>query len=87
MKMDAINLNTISSNAFLKIYEIDQNFINTNNYLGIAYFWSHNYRHYLRDASIAQRKKVHKLFLQNNLIVFEDSEKHFNIIKQVTKLI
>jgi hypothetical protein len=83
--MDAINLNTITSQAFVKIYEIDQSFINTNNYLGLAYFWAYEYRHYLRDASIAQRKKVHNLFLKNNLIIDHASEKHFEIIKSITK--
>lgn len=83
--MYAINLNTITGEAFVKIHEIDQSFINTNNYLGLAYFWAYEYRHYLRDATIEQRKKVHKLFLKNNLIIDQTSEKHFNIIKSVTK--
>lgn len=83
--MYAINLNNISSEAFLKIHEIDQSFINTFNYLGIAYFWSYHYLHYLRDASIAQRKKVHSLFLKNLLEVDGSSEKHFEIIKKVTR--
>jgi hypothetical protein len=83
--MNAINLNTITSQAFVKIYEIDKSFINTNNYLGLAYFWAYEYRHYLRDSSIAQRKKVHNLFLKNNLIIDSVSEKHFEIIKLITK--
>jgi hypothetical protein len=83
--MDAINLNTITGEAFVKIYEIDQNFINTNNYLGLAYFWAYEYRHYLRDATISQRKKVHNLFLKNGLIIDHASEKHFEIIKLITK--
>jgi hypothetical protein len=83
--MYAINLNTITGEAFVKIYEIDRNFINTNNYLGLAYFWAYEYRYYLRDASIAQRKKVHNLFLKNNLIIDHASEKHFEIIKSITK--
>lgn len=83
--MYAINLNNISSEAFLKIHEIDQTFINSSNYLGIAYFWSYHYRHYLRDASIAQRKKVHSLFLKNLLEVDGNSKKHLEIIKKVIK--
>ena len=83
--MYAINLNTIAYEAFVKIYDLDQSFINTNNYIGLAYFWAYEYRHYLRDATIAQRKKVHRLFLKNNLIIDQASEKHFNIIKSVTK--
>lgn len=83
--MNAINLNNITYQAFTKIHEIDQNFINTDNYLGIAYFWAYEYRHYLRDASIAQRKKVHKLFLKNGLKIDHSSEEHFNIVKSIIK--
>jgi len=83
--MYAINLNNITGEAFVKIHELDQNFINTPNYLGIAYFWAYQYRHYLRDASIAQRKKVHSLFLKNFLKVDECTDKHFAIIQKVIK--
>jgi hypothetical protein len=83
--MYAINLNTISNQALVKIYDLDQSFINTNNYLGIACFWSYEYRHYLRDATIGQRKKVHKLFLKNNLVIDHATEKHLEIIKTITK--
>lgn len=83
--MSTINLNTITGEAFVKIHDIDKNFINTPNYLGIAYFWAYEYRHYLRDATISERKKVHKLFLNNGLDIVGVSEKHFNIIKKVTK--
>lgn len=83
--MSAINLNTITYQAFVKIHDIDKNFINTPNYLGIAYFWAYEYRHYLRDATISERKKVHKLFLKYGLQIDGTSEMHFNIIKSVTK--
>lgn len=85
--MDALNLNNITRDAFLKIYEIDQNFISTNNYFGIAYFGSYEYRHYLRDATILKRKKIHNAFLKNGLILDQESEKHFTIIKQILKTI
>jgi len=83
--MYAINLNTITGEAFVKIHEIDQNFISTNNYLGIAYFWSYEYRHYLRDASTSKRKLIHNTFLKNGLILDQASKKHFTIIKQILK--
>ena len=85
--MYAINLNTITGEAFVKIHEIDQNFISTNNYLGLAYFWSYEYRHYLRGATISQRKKIHNAFLKNKLILDQSSEKHFTIIKQILKTV
>ena len=62
--MSVINLNLITSEAFIKIHELDRTFIDTPNYLGVAYFWAYEYRHYLRDASTTQRIEVHKLFRQ-----------------------
>jgi hypothetical protein len=82
--MYAINLNTITGEAFLKIHEIDEAFINTPNYLGLAYFWAYEYRHYLRDATISERKMVHKIFLKYGLPLNGVSETHYNVIKSVT---
>ena len=85
--MDALNLNNITRDAFLKIYEIDRNFIGSFSYMGIAYFWSYEYRHYLRDASISKRRIIHNTFLNNGLNIEDSSEKHFTIIKQILKTI
>lgn len=83
--MNNINLNTITFEAFRNIHDVDQNLIGSPNYIGIAYFWHYAYRHYLRDASIYKRKKVHQLFLLNNLNVSEASDMHLAIIKKIIK--
>jgi len=80
-----INTNNITTKAFTDIYELDKQYVGTENYLGIAFFWNHEYRHYMRDISSAKRKKVHSLFLKENLDVVGKSNKHFEIIKKVTK--
>jgi len=81
-----INTNHLSIEATTKLLDLDQSFISTNDYMGFAYFWAYEYRHYLRDVSYAKRKKVHKKFLDNNLAVNGESLEHLQIIRIVTKL-
>ena len=81
-----INLNTISNAAFSKMYELDNQFVGTENYMGLAYYWNYEYRHYLRDAKPYIRMKVHNSFLLENLPIADATEKHFQIIKKHTKL-
>ena len=83
-----INLNTASPVAIQKLYELDKSFINTVNYMGLSYFWNHDYRHTgLRECSVAKRKKIHKKLLEAGLIVNETSDKHFEIIMNYMKKI
>ena len=81
-----INLNNISFKAFSDIMELDCNYVGSDNYLGIAYFWNYEYRHYLRDTTNAKRKKVHSLFLKEGLELSGNSDRHFQIIKKIIKL-
>ena len=50
-----------------RFLELDRSFIGTQDYMGAAYFWNHEYRHYLRDASPYRRKLVHNAFLKAGL--------------------
>jgi len=81
-----INLNTISTEAYSRILELDKSFVATPHYLGIAYFWSYEYRHYLRDQTSAILMKVHRAFLKAGLRVSEDSDEHYAIVRKITKL-
>lgn len=81
-----INLNVTTYKAFYKLFNLDTKFVGTINYMGVAYFWNYEYRHYLRDASTAKRIKVHNAFLNENLDVSGTSERHFEIIKSITKI-
>ena len=85
--MNYIDLDTITGEAFVKVHELDQTFINTPNYLGVAYFWNYEYRHYLREASTTQRKEVHKLFRQFEIGIDKASYLHLEIINHVLKRI
>lgn len=80
-----MNLDTLTLKAYQKIYELDEKFIGTENYMGIAYFWHYAFRHYLRDAADYQRVKVHKAFLDHNLNISDDTVLHLQIIKNIIK--
>ena len=54
--------------------------IGTKYYQGLAYFWNHEYRHVLRDASYSIRKKVHNSFVKAGLHPSGLTRKHDAII-------
>jgi len=80
----SINLNTISTKTFKKISDLDMKLINTEDYLGIAYFWHHNYRNTgLREVTIAKRKRIHLALMNDGLDVTQSSSEHLKIIKKL----
>jgi hypothetical protein len=93
MSTYSINLETASWGATQAIYRLDQSFVGTSDYMGVAYFWPHEFKHWLRACTVAERKKVHQLWLKNNLS-FEagidptiDCQPHWEIIKRVCKTV
>ena len=85
MSTYSINLETITWQATDALLKLDETFIGTPSYLGLAYFWAYEYRHYLRSASVAQCKKVHKKWLDADLDFLETSQAHWDIIGKVLK--
>ena len=93
MSTYSINLDTATWNATDAIRQLDKSFVGTPDYMGVAYFWSHEFKHWLRNCTVAERKKVHQLWLKNNLS-FEagidpqiDCRPHWEIIKRVCKTV
>ena len=81
-----INMNTVSFKVFCAINDLDNTLVGTKDYIGLAYFWGSNgTKHYLREATISQRKKIHNLWIKEKLNLTEDSPKHYEIIKKVIK--
>lgn len=81
-----MNINHISIKGLTKLINLDKSFINTPDYLGLAYFWNYEYRHYLRDVNEQTRRKVHQSFIKNNLKINGESSDHLKIIRKITKL-
>jgi hypothetical protein len=67
---------------FSKLYREDKYSVGTKHYIGLAYFWSYEYRHALRDCSNKKRKQVHNAFLRAGLNPSGDSEEHTEIIRK-----
>ena len=57
MSKYSINLNAIDFESLCDLHKLDQSYVGTNKYMGIAYFGGYEYKHYLRDATIAKRRK------------------------------
>lgn len=71
--------------AYHKVQALDKTFLNTESYLGVEWFWNYEYRHYLRSASYAQRRKIHAAFVKAGLAIAGESNAHLQIIKTYTK--
>lgn len=81
----SINLNTLSWEAYRAISELDKSWVGTKNYIGLDYFWAYEYRHYLRNCTVASRKKVHQKMLEAGLKLDEESDEHLKIILKFAK--
>jgi hypothetical protein len=62
-----IDLNVVTFDAFCALNALDKTFVGTPNYMGVAFFWGHGVKHYLREASQAERRKIHKKWLAEGL--------------------
>lgn len=72
----------MSIEAIDKLTALDRSFIGTRDYMGFAYSHDYEYRHYLRDVPPFVRQKIHNEFLDNNLEVDGESDKHLAILKK-----
>lgn len=73
----------ITSEAYQKLLDLDRTFVNTKDYMGVAYFWSHAYKHSLRDASQEQRQATHEAFRKAGLELAGESAAHDKIIREM----
>ena len=83
MSKGTLNLDTLPHETFRQLMKLDMRLRGTPNYMGIAYFWHIDYKHYLRDCTYAQRRKIHHKFLKHNLALNGESVAHDQIILQV----
>lgn len=76
----------IPHNAYMLLLALDNELVGTPEYMGLAYFWHYDYRHYLRDATPSKRRKIHRLALENGVDpCTEDNPEVWRIIKSVLK--
>jgi hypothetical protein len=82
-KEEVFNTEPLTYKATMAIYDLDKSYVGSVDYCGLAYFWHYDYRHYLRDATQYQRRKVHKTFLELGLALDGSTKKHLDVIKSV----
>ena len=79
----SINLNAIDFESLCDLHKLDQSYVGTKKYMGLAYFWGHEYKHNLRDASIAKRRRIHNLGLKENVDFINPNKKAWDLIFKV----
>lgn len=83
MSRNLLDIDSLPFETFDQLVELDRRLIGTPNYMGLAFFWHIEYKHYLRNCSYAQRRKIHHKLLKHNLKLEGESEAHDQIILQV----
>tara|TARA_R110000803_G_scaffold166766_1_gene230082 strand:- start:423 stop:674 length:252 start_codon:yes stop_codon:yes gene_type:complete len=83
--MSRLDTGVMTAEATSALIKLDETFIGTPHYLGVTYFWAHEYRHYLRSTSYSVRRRIHKKLMSEGLGVSEESARHLEIIKGVIK--
>ena len=80
MTNSSLNTETMTWEATEALLKLDTSYIGTENYLGMAYFWSIETPHkwLLRELTYAKRKHLHKKLLANNApYIREDNRGYF----------
>ena len=75
----------VNSTSLVKVLRLDETLVGTPNYMGLAFFWNYEYRHFLRDTSVSKRVRVHHKLLQAGLEVNGSSDLHEQIITKETR--
>jgi len=73
----------ISFKASQKVRDLDETFVGTPDYMGIAYFWNLAYKYEMRATSSDKRRAVHRAFLKDNLPLDGESPEHAAIVKRL----
>jgi hypothetical protein len=73
----SINLETTGHEATMAIYRLDKSFVgDTENYMGLATFWSATHKLVMREATPATKKIVHNRIIKRGLSLDGCSREH-----------
>lgn len=73
----SINLETTGHEATMAIYRLDKSFVgDTENYMGLATFWSATHKLVMREATPATKKIVHNRLIKSGLSLDGNSREH-----------
>lgn len=76
----------LSHTAYKAVLVLDRKYVGTDDYMGMAHFWNHEYADYLRpeNCTVKKRVAVHDAFVKAGLDLKEESPRHRKIIKEIT---
>jgi hypothetical protein len=80
-----MNLGEITMQAIIEVYKVDKTFVGTKDYMGVAYFWGHEYKHTMRNLSFAKRRKIHNLGLDRDIDFIKPNKEAWYLIAEVLK--
>jgi hypothetical protein len=78
--VSTLDVKNLSSKATAALDDLDEKFIGTADYMGVAFFWDTTYKWWLRDATPKVRRQVHEAFRKANLKVDDVSDKHREVL-------
>jgi len=62
-----VNFPNSKKTNWYKLNKLDKSFIGTSEYMGFAWFWDHDIKHDMREASAKQKKYIHDSFILNKI--------------------
>tara|TARA_B100000949_G_scaffold232038_1_gene245313 strand:- start:553 stop:888 length:336 start_codon:yes stop_codon:yes gene_type:complete len=81
----SINLEVLPHEVFRGLEKLDKGYIGSPNYMGLAFYWAWEYRHFLREASLSQRRRVHKQALDLGLDMLKVGVEQWQLIGRVLR--
>lgn len=75
----------LSHAAYKAVVQLDKGYEGTDNYMGMSWFWNHEYSSQLRPetCSVKKRVAVHDAFVTAKLDLKDASPEHEKIIKKI----
>jgi len=70
-----VNFPNSKKTNWYKLRKLDQSFIGTSEYMGFAWFWDHEIKYYMREATAKQKKYIHDSFILNKVPLKQDIDK------------
>ena len=88
MKANNLNITALEADAINALHITDQKLVGTKAYMGIAWFWHNEYKHYMRGdikpITYLTRRRVHNALLNAGLAVDGSSDQHLAIVTRYT---
>ena len=81
---DMLDIHGLPIRAQKKLYDLDRKLVNTDEYMGVCYFWHRDYCLTLRAVTPRIRRLVHAKLREANLVPRGKSDLHAEIVAKYT---